>query len=89
MKRFASCKLYSVVKVATEIAVFGAGLAGLACARSLADAGRNVTVFDKARGPGGAARLYNSLNCRSSWRLRRELRGFALRVRVDRVVETR
>ncbi|RTR01517.1 NAD(P)/FAD-dependent oxidoreductase [Halomonas nitroreducens] len=34
-------------------AVIGAGIAGLACARSLADAGRPVTVFEKGRGPGG------------------------------------
>jgi len=36
-----------------RIAVIGAGLAGLTCARTLADAGRRVTVFDKARGPAG------------------------------------
>ncbi|UYG08032.1 NAD(P)/FAD-dependent oxidoreductase [Halomonas sp. M4R1S46] len=34
-------------------AVIGAGIAGLACARALADAGRPVTVFEKGRGPGG------------------------------------
>jgi len=36
-----------------HIAVIGAGLAGLSCARHLQDAGCRVTVFDKARGPGG------------------------------------
>lgn len=36
-----------------RIAVIGAGLAGLACATELADAGHDVTVFEKARGPGG------------------------------------
>lgn len=36
-----------------EIAVVGAGLAGLACADQLAAAGHAVMVFDKARGPGG------------------------------------
>ena len=36
-----------------NIAVIGAGLAGLSCARHLQDAGCRVTVFDKARGPGG------------------------------------
>ncbi|MDR5903210.1 NAD(P)/FAD-dependent oxidoreductase [Halomonas icarae] len=34
-------------------AIIGAGIAGLACARSLAAAGRPVTLFDKGRGPGG------------------------------------
>ena len=34
-------------------AVLGAGLSGLACARSLADGGWSVRVFDKARGVGG------------------------------------
>ncbi|MDN3557183.1 NAD(P)/FAD-dependent oxidoreductase [Halomonas maura] len=34
-------------------AVIGAGIAGLACARALADDGRPVTVFDKGRAPGG------------------------------------
>ncbi|MFN0246419.1 MAG: NAD(P)/FAD-dependent oxidoreductase [Kofleriaceae bacterium] len=36
-----------------KIAVIGAGLAGLACARSLTDAGLRVVVLDKGRGPGG------------------------------------
>lgn len=35
------------------IAVIGAGIAGLSAARSLADAGHDVAVFDKGRGPGG------------------------------------
>ncbi|WP_291298928.1 NAD(P)/FAD-dependent oxidoreductase [Elioraea sp.] len=34
-------------------AVIGAGLAGLACARTLADAGVAVSVFDKGRAAGG------------------------------------
>jgi len=36
-----------------DIAVVGAGLSGLACARLLSEAGTRVRVFDKARGPGG------------------------------------
>ncbi|GAA3909888.1 FAD-dependent oxidoreductase [Halomonas cibimaris] len=36
-----------------HIAVIGAGIAGLACAQALTDAGLAVTLFDKARGPGG------------------------------------
>lgn len=39
--------------LSTSVAVIGAGIAGLAAARSLHDAGRQVTVFDKARGVGG------------------------------------
>jgi hypothetical protein len=36
-----------------EIAVIGAGYAGMACAQRLAEAGRTVKLFDKGRGPGG------------------------------------
>lgn len=36
-----------------DVAVVGAGLSGLACARTLVDHGHRVQVFDKARGPGG------------------------------------
>ncbi|MBK9371776.1 MAG: NAD(P)-binding protein [Deltaproteobacteria bacterium] len=36
-----------------RVAVIGAGVAGLACARTLHDHGLPVVVFDKARGPGG------------------------------------
>jgi len=35
------------------VLVVGAGVAGLACARELADAGRTVAVVDRARGVGG------------------------------------
>ena len=38
---------------APRIAVVGAGLSGLACARTLADHGASVTVFEKSRGLGG------------------------------------
>ncbi len=37
----------------TSAAVVGAGIAGLTCARALNDHGFEVTVYDKARGPGG------------------------------------
>ena len=36
-----------------RVAVVGAGISGLACARILQDRGHNVFVFDKGRGPGG------------------------------------
>jgi predicted NAD/FAD-dependent oxidoreductase len=38
-----------------QIAILGAGLAGLACAQALQAAGAAVTVFEKSRGPGGRA----------------------------------
>ncbi len=37
----------------SDIALIGAGMAGLACATALKAAGREVRVFDKGRGPGG------------------------------------
>ncbi|MDJ0978862.1 MAG: FAD-dependent oxidoreductase [Erythrobacter sp.] len=37
----------------SDIAIIGAGMAGLACATRLKAAGRLVRVFDKGRGPGG------------------------------------
>lgn len=36
-----------------RVAIVGAGMAGAACARTLLDAGCEVTVFDKSRGVGG------------------------------------
>jgi len=41
------------MKKTDQIAILGAGLAGLTAARALADAGHNVTVFEKGRGLGG------------------------------------
>lgn len=38
-----------------EVAVIGAGIAGLACARELRSRGKSVLVFDKGRAPGGRA----------------------------------
>jgi renalase len=39
--------------VGGRVAIVGAGLAGLACARTLADAGLALEIFEKSRGPGG------------------------------------
>ena len=36
-----------------SVAIIGAGIAGLACGQVLANSGASVTLFDKARGPGG------------------------------------
>lgn len=36
-----------------RMAVIGAGMSGLACAQTLAKEGASVSLFDKARGPGG------------------------------------
>ena len=36
-----------------QIAIIGAGIAGIACARTLVQAGHHVTVFEKSRGVGG------------------------------------
>jgi renalase len=42
-----------IIEKAERIAVIGAGMAGLSCARRLADAGYAPVVFDKGRGIGG------------------------------------
>lgn len=44
-----------VYRSTKQVAVIGAGLAGLTCARTLADHNLDVTVFEKSRGPGGRA----------------------------------
>ncbi|WAT18711.1 FAD-dependent oxidoreductase [Aurantiacibacter sp. MUD11] len=36
-----------------DIAIIGAGMAGLSCGQRLAEAGHQVRLFDKGRGPGG------------------------------------
>jgi phytoene dehydrogenase-like protein len=44
------------MKQHTDVLVVGAGLAGLACARRVAEAGREVTVLEAADGVGGRVR---------------------------------
>ncbi|NBY26365.1 MAG: FAD-dependent oxidoreductase, partial [Betaproteobacteria bacterium] len=36
-----------------HLAVIGAGMAGIACARTLVQAGHTVQLFEKSRGVGG------------------------------------
>jgi renalase len=43
----------TATRPAQNIAVIGAGMAGVTCARTLAQAGHTVTVFEKSRGFGG------------------------------------
>ncbi|MFT4243281.1 MAG: FAD-dependent oxidoreductase [Acidovorax sp.] len=43
-----------------HFAVIGAGMAGIACARTLAQAGHRVTVFEKADQPGGRTATIDS-----------------------------
>lgn len=43
-----------------RIAIVGAGIAGLACARTLAQAGEQVTVFEASSAPGGRVSTYDS-----------------------------
>ena len=46
--------------VVRHIAVIGAGIAGMACARTLVQAGQQVTLFEKSRGAGGRMSTRNS-----------------------------
>lgn len=43
----------NTVKTAKHVAVLGAGIAGIACARTLVQAGLKVTLFEKSRSAGG------------------------------------
>ena len=43
-----------------NIAVIGAGMAGVTCARTLMQAGHQVTMFEKSAGPGGRMATRNS-----------------------------
>jgi len=44
--------------MSNQIAVIGAGFAGMAAATSLAQMGHEVTVYEKHDGPGGRARKF-------------------------------
>lgn len=53
------------MKQPRSIAIVGAGLAGLSCARTLTDLGNSVQVFEKSRGVGGrmSTRSYETWAC--------------------------
>ena len=55
MPRYRALTQRPALDPAPRVAVVGAGLSGLMAARSLADHGLEVTVFDKARGVSGRA----------------------------------
>lgn len=64
----------------TSVAVIGAGMAGLACARELQRAGFSVRVFDKGRGLGGriaTRRVENGAFDHGCLSVRARERGFA------------
>jgi hypothetical protein len=58
-----------------RVAVVGAGISGLVCARTLADHGHRVSVFDKARGPGGRMSTRRS----DGWRFDHGAQYFTIR----------
>ena len=60
----------------TDIAVIGAGIAGLVCAQQLSQAGYSVVVVEKSRGLGGrlATRRLHGILVRS-WGLLPEAKG--------------
>jgi hypothetical protein len=43
----------SIMKNIQRVAIIGAGIAGISCARTLRASGKLVTLFDKSTGPGG------------------------------------
>ena len=49
-----------VVASSGRVAIVGAGVSGLACARRLGDHGVDVAVFDKSRGTGGRSSTHRS-----------------------------
>jgi hypothetical protein len=53
LPHFVAERLSDHMNKSLEVAVIGAGLSGLVCARVVSDHGHRVRVFDKARGPGG------------------------------------
>lgn len=70
---------------ALHVAVVGAGLSGLTCARSLADRGHHVRIFEKARGPGGRMSTRRS----GDWRFDHGAQYFTVRdSRFARTVES-
>ncbi len=46
-------KTNTTTKPVQNFAIIGAGMAGIACARTLVQAGHRVTVFEKSKGASG------------------------------------
>lgn len=60
-KAFTKTSIKALTKEpARHFAVIGAGIAGIACARTLVQAGHQVTVFEKSRGTGGRMSTRNT-----------------------------
>ena len=65
-----------IVESFKRVAIVGAGVSGLACAKLLGDHGIDVVVFDKSRGTGGRASTHRRRHERSlTRRIRAERRG--------------
>jgi len=55
------------VNGAPPVAVIGAGMAGLACAQLLAEAGCRVDIFEKSRGPSGRMSTRRAQDPQGAW----------------------
>lgn len=60
LPRFAARAARPSLKQPPRVAVVGAGMAGLTCARVLVDHGLEVTAFDRGRFPGGRLATYRA-----------------------------
>ena len=61
------------------VAIIGAGLAGLSCAQALVQAGYQVHVFDKSRGPSGRMSTRRAEDHAGPWQCDRGAQYFTAR----------